>query len=203
MRNKWCLAVLLAAAPLSPAVAGVNDWLPWNWGMWDGVDDNGEPGAPKERMHAPDLPGYVVVHEQANRNQSIREEVPKGQTAQQWSKMVTTQWFRKLKERLSPQEYAGKMLASLPKSCPGATASPVQSLKVSGFKAVRFRVVCPNTANGMAESFFLLAVAGDEDMYVKQVAFRGEASSADFLWARKFLAGVVMCKPGSDHMACY
>ncbi len=143
------------------------------------------------------------MHEQTGRNQSIREEVPKGQTAQRWSKMVTTQWFRKLAERLTPEEYAATMLAALPKSCPGATASPVQSLKLQGYKAVRFRVVCPSTANGMAESFFLLAVAGEEDMYVKQVAFRGEGSAADFLWARKFLDAVVMCKPGSKHYACY
>lgn len=200
MKNKWCLAVLLAALPLTPAVAGAGDWLPWNWDLF-GSDDG--KGKPEEAMASPDLPGFVVVHEQSSLNQSIREEVPKGQTAQQWSKMVTTQWFRKLAERLTPLEYAEKMLVSLPKSCPGATASPVQSLKVSGFKAVRFKVVCPGTASGLAESFFLLAVAGEKDMYVKQVAFRGEATSADFLWARKFLSGVVMCKPGSDHMACY
>lgn len=200
MNKKLCLALLLAAVPLTPAAAGPSDWLPWNW--FDG-DPQHDSNGRKEAMAAPDLPGFVVVHEQANLNQSIREEVPKGQTAQRWSKMVTTQWFRKLTERLTPVEYADKMIASLPKSCPGATASPVQSLKVTGFKAARFKVVCPSTANGMPESFFLLAVAGDDDMYVKQVAFRGEASAADFLWARKFLAGVVMCKPGSDHMACY
>ena len=200
MKRNWYLAILLAALPLTPAVAGVGDWLPWNWG---GGGSGELADGRTEAMHAPDLPGFTVVHEQANRNQSIREEVPKGQSAQNWKKMVTTQWFRKLTERMSPVEYAGKMIASLPRSCPGATASTVQSLKVSGFKAARFKVICPSTATGQAESFFLLAVAGNEDMYVKQVAFRGEASSADFLWARKFLAGVVMCKPGSDHMACY
>ena len=200
MINKWCLALLLAAAPLTPAAAKPSDWLPWNWG------DNDAPeraDGRKETMVAPDLPDFAVVYEKADRNQSIREEVPKGQTAQSWSKMVTTQWFRKLTERLNPVEYAGTMLKSLPKSCPGATASPVQSLKVSGFDAVRFKVVCPSTATGQAESFFLLAVAGDDDMYVKQVAFRGEATAGDFLWARKFLAGVVMCKPGSKHYACF
>ena len=200
MTNKWCLALLLAAVPLTPAAAKPSDWLPWNWG-----DDDAPHGAQvsKVTMAAPDLPGFAIVYENANNNQSIREEVPEGQTAQRWSKMVTTQWFRKLTERLTPLEYAGSMLANLPKSCPGATASPVQTLKVSGFDAVRFKVVCPNTATGQAESFFLLAVAGDDDMYVKQVAFRGEASAEDFLWARKFLAGVVMCKPGSTHMYCY
>jgi hypothetical protein len=200
MKRNVCLAILLAALPVTPAVAGLSDWLPWNWGDSGSADES---GPRKETMQSPDLPGFVVAHEMANNNQSIREEVPKGQTAQNWSKMVTTQWFRKLTERLTPVEFANKMVATLPQSCPGATASPVQSLKVSGFKAARFKVVCPNTANGMPESFFLLAIAGDKDMYVKQVAFRGEASAADFLWARKFLSAVVMCKPGSRHYACY
>jgi hypothetical protein len=200
MKTKWCLSILLAAMPLTPAVAGVSDWLPWNW-----FDDE-VPGvnvAPELSMHAPDLPGYRVAYEKANRNLLIREEVPKDQTVQRWSKMVTTQWFRKLGERLSPGEYAARMLADLPKACPGATASPVHTLKVAGYDAARIKVVCPSTANGMAESFFLLAVEGDNDMYVKQVAFRGEASAADFLWARKFLAGVMMCKRGSKHHLCY
>jgi hypothetical protein len=74
---------------------------------------------------------------------------------------------------------------------------------VSGFDAARIKVVCPNTADGTAESFFLLAVAGEDHMFVKQVGFRGEASAQDFLWARKFLASVVMCKPGSRHHLCY
>ncbi|MCB2049695.1 MAG: hypothetical protein KDE32_15950 [Novosphingobium sp.] len=200
MKKNWYLAIVLAALPLAPAVASPSDWLPWNWG---GKDSGEHSEGPKESIHAPDLPGFYVAHEQANNNQSIREEIPKNETVERWSKMVTTQWFRKLTERLTPVEYLGKMKASLPKSCPGATSSQIQSLKVSGYDAARFKVVCPNTANGMAESFFLLAVAGKQDMYVKQVAFRGEASSADFLWARKFLAGVVMCTPESTHYACY
>ncbi len=200
MNKNWCLALLLAAVPLTPAAGKTSDLLPWNW--FDG-DQRYDATGRKVMMAAPDLPGFVVVHEKANLNQSIREEVPKGQTARRWSKMVTTQWFRKLPERMTPAEYAGTMIKSLPTSCPGATASPLQSLKVSGFDAVRFKVVCPNTANGMAESFFMLAVAGGGDMYVKQVAFRGEATAEDFLWARKFLAAVVMCTPKSTHMACY
>lgn len=158
------------------------------------------PAHARETLIAPDLPGFVVGHAKANNNQSIREEVPQGETVQRWTRMVTTQWFRKLAERLTPIEYANKMLQSLPRSCPGATASAVQS--VTGQDAVRFRVVCPSTATGGAESFFLLAVAGKEDMHVKQVAFRGEASAADFLWARKFLDGVYLCKEKSRNPAC-
>ncbi len=158
------------------------------------------PAQANETLVSPDLPGFVVGYAKSDRNQSIREEVPQGETVQRWTKMVTTQWFRKLAERLSPVEYANKMLESLPRSCPGATASSVQN--VSGQKAVRFKVVCPSTATGQAESFFLMAIAGKEDMHVKQVAFRGEASSKDFLWARKFLSGVYLCKDDDKRPAC-
>ena len=196
MKRFWSMAIALAALPLSPAVAKPSDWLPWNWG------DGGEAGQ-AETMSAPELPGFVVGYEIAGADQSIREEVPKGETVEKWTRMVTMQRFRNLAQRVSPAQYTGQILKDLPKAYPKATASSVQLLKVSGFDAARIKVVCPKTANGQAESFFLLAVAGNRDMHVKQVAFRGEAKSEDFLWARKFLSAVVMCKPGSKHRACY
>lgn len=160
----------------------------------------GLPAQAKETLVSPDLPGFVVGFAKVNANQSIREEIPQGETIQRWSKMVTTQWFRNLADRITPAEYANSMLAQLPRSCPGATASAVQTL--SGQEAVRFKVVCPSTATGLAESFFLLAIAGEDDMHVKQVAFRGEASSDDFLWARKFLTGVYLCRREGDDPKC-
>jgi hypothetical protein len=122
MKAKWCLAVLLAALPVTPAVAEPADWLPWNWSgdaswlPWNWGDNDVPEGVrpPKLAMAAPDMPGFVVVHERSDRNRSIRQEVPKGETAQNWSKMITTQWFRRLSERLSPGEFTARMLEGLP-----------------------------------------------------------------------------------------
>jgi hypothetical protein len=130
MKRFWCMAIALAALPLSVAEANPSDWLPWNWG------DDGETGQ-KEAMSAPDLPGFVVGYEIAGDNQSIREEVPKGETVQKWTRMVTSQRFRNLAQRVTPAQYTGQILKDLPKACPRATASSLQALKVSGFDARR------------------------------------------------------------------
>ncbi|MBV1918105.1 MAG: hypothetical protein KUG65_08610 [Sphingomonadaceae bacterium] len=159
--------------------------------------------APKgERMVSPPLPGFVVGHSENRRFKSTRVEIPVGETAGNWTRMVTTQWFGKLSKRLDPVEYADKMLEDLPKTCPDASASPVESMKLAGRKAARFKVVCPMTTSGYPESFVLLAIAGKRGMYVKQIAFKGKATSADFLWARKFLRGVELCRNGSTAPAC-
>ena len=36
------------------------------------------------------LPGFIVGYEAGNAQQSIREEIPKGETVQAWTRMVTT-----------------------------------------------------------------------------------------------------------------
>jgi hypothetical protein len=153
-----------------------------------------------EVLVAPDLPGFVVGHSAVNARQSIKEEVPQGETVQNWTRMVTTQRFAGLARSVSPARYAKSILDGLPVACPRATASSVQAIE--GQNGVRFKVVCPRTAHGKAESFFLLAIAGRDDMHVKQVAFRGEASSDDFLWARKYLAGVFLCRKKAENPVC-
>lgn len=158
--------------------------------------------AKEERLVSPALPGFVVGHSQAGANGMIREEIPRGESVHNWKRMVTTQRFTGLAARVSPVRYAENIVAGLAQACPGASASPIQPLTVSGRKAISLKVVCPRTANGKPESFFMLAIAGKRDMHVKQVAFRGEASSPDFLWARKFLDGVILCEPGSKAAAC-
>jgi hypothetical protein len=167
------LALVLLVLPAGPLAASAND----------------------ERLVSPALPGFAVGHSQANANGMIREEIPKGETVHNWKRMVTTQRFTGLAAKVTPAKYAASILDGLSRACPKASVSPVQPLVVSGHRAINLRVICPGTANVKPESFFLLAIAGKKDMHVKQVAFRGEATAEDFLWARKFLDGVILCSP--------
>jgi hypothetical protein len=144
-----------------------------------------------ERLVAPPLPGFVEGFARANAQQSIREEIPKGETVEAWTRMVTTQRFVGLAERASPLEYAGNILGNVPRSCPGAHATTPVTLTVSGRPAVQFQVDCPHSDGGRPETFILLAVAGASDMHVKQVAWRGVPPAP--AWGRAFLAKVMLC----------
>lgn len=159
--------------------------------------------APKDEMlAAPDLPGFVVAHSQSGSVKSFTVEVPDGETRGNWSRSVTTQWFRGLADDMTPTEYVEKIVERLPKSCPGAVASPVQTSTQAGYNSAQFKVICPRSANGISESFVLLAIAGKDDMFVKQVAFARKASAEDFLWARKYLSGVTLCRTRAKSGAC-
>lgn len=155
-----------------------------------------------ERLVSPALPGFVVGHSAGNAEQSIREEVPHGETVEAWTRMVTTQRFGGLAARATPAAYAGNILASVPQACPGAKTSPVARLTVAGRDAARFQVDCPRSAGGKPETFILLAIAGRSDMHVKQVAIRGGTTAASLAWGRNFLAATTLCAAGDKSPAC-
>jgi hypothetical protein len=116
--------------------------------------------------------------------------------------MVTTQRFTGLAVRSTPVAYARTITGSVPQACRGAAVSPIASLTVSGRAAARFQVDCPRNQAGQPESFILLAVAGQSDMHVKQVAFRGVKSAADLAWARNYLDHTVLCRPRDPQVGC-
>jgi hypothetical protein len=159
-------------------------------------------GAEGERLAAPMLPGFVLGFEAANARESIREDVPRGETVDRWTRMVTTQRFAGLAARSTPAEYGRTIAGLVAPACPGARVSPAVSLTVSGRQAGRFQVDCPRNQGGQRETFILLAIAGASDMHVKQVAFRGPLSAADLAWGYKYLGAVALCRPRDPQVSC-
>ena len=155
-----------------------------------------------EHLAAPALPGFVVGYSAGNAQQTIREEVPRGETVEAWTRMVTTQRFTGLAQRTTPAAYAQSVLAPLPRACPGAGISPVANLIVAGRPTARFQVDCPHSAGGRPESFILLAIAGRSDIHVKQAAWRGGTTPATLSWGRQFIDGTVLCAAGDRSAAC-
>ncbi|MDR2857701.1 MAG: hypothetical protein LBV50_07620, partial [Novosphingobium sp.] len=118
-----------------------------------GMPASAQAPAAGERLVSPALPGFVPGYRAASAAQSIREEVPRGETVERWSRMVTTQRFTGLAARSTPAAYARTITGSLPRACPGAAISPIASLTVSGRPAARFQVDCPRNEAGQPETF--------------------------------------------------
>lgn len=157
----------------------------------------------REELVAPPLPGFVVGFEQGNERGGIREEIPRGETVQAWTRMVTTQRFAGVALRASPQVYIRNSMAGLPRSCPGAKMSAVDGLVISRRPAARVMVDCPRNAQGSPEAFIMLAIAGPSgDMHVKQVAWRRRPTGQDLTWAAGFLGGVALCTSGDRTPKC-
>lgn len=157
-----------------------------------------------ERLVGPRLEGWSIGFYRSNDDQSIREEVPRGQTVQDWQRMVTTQRFSLRVWPRTPSVYARQKLAEVTAACPGLRASRISAVSVSGRVGARFRVDCPGYAGsqGKPETFIWVAVNGEDSTHVKQVAFRGGLGPADAAWAERFLSGVALCKPDDRSPAC-
>jgi hypothetical protein len=155
-----------------------------------------------ERLASPPLPDFITAHSASNASQSIREEIPRGETVQAWTRMITTQRFVGLARTATPAQYAQNVMAAVPQACPGARVSPLSNLSISGRSAVRFQLDCPRSAGGRPETFILQAIAGSSDMHVKQVAWRGGTTPARLAWGRQFLAATVLCQPRDRQLAC-
>jgi len=159
--------------------------------------------AGEEHLAAAALPGFVVGYEAGNAQQSIREEVPVGETVEDWTRMVTTQRFAGGATRVSPVELIGNVAKAFFAACPGGrTSEPVPTVR-GGHAAAQFRADCPLLAQtGKPETFILLAVSGTADLHVKQVAFRRVPTGDDVRWGEDFLAGVALCGAGEHTAAC-
>jgi hypothetical protein len=69
-----------------------------------------------ERLASPPLSGFIHGYQAANAQQAIREEVPRGETVERWTRMVTTQRFGGLASRATPAAYARTIAASAPQA---------------------------------------------------------------------------------------
>ena len=181
---------LLFAAPLMAAIAATA--LPA--AAW--TDDAGE------RLVSPDLPGFTVSYAAANETQSIREELPEGETTQKWSRLVTSQRFTGLAAQIAPAKYAKRIVASMSRRCPKSQVTDRHSFEIADRKAYRFQIDCPRGASGKAETFLVLAVAGASDMHVKQIALRGLTVDTAVPWGKAFLKATTFCEAGSTQGVC-
>ena len=180
------LAPLLAIAAILPALA---------------LAGTAHAQATEERLSGPEVPGFTIGYAAASDTQSIREEVPEGESTQRWSRLITTQRFGGLATRITPKKYAERVMRAMRKRCSGVEIDDTRSFMLAGRKAYQFEVECPVGATGRREAFIMLAVAGVNDMHVKQVAFRGQIVDSGLVWGRRYLDAVTFCLEGSQYCA--
>ena len=143
-----------------------------------------------ESLDAPTPPGFVVGHEQSNGAQSIKESVPKGESVQDWSRMVTVQHFSGL-AAVGPRVILDRLGQLMTQACPGATLSAVGDAPNGNHAGGSLRVDCPsNSATVKPETMFARAIAGDTTLYLVQYAFRSVPDLAAVRDAENYLSAV-------------
>jgi len=158
-----------------------------------------------EQIYAPALPNFIVGYEASDPQRggaAIREEVPKGETVEAWSRMVTTQRFGGLAQQISIYAFANGLARRMQASCPTATIVPPSTVILEGHVAARLEWSCPRLeSTGKAETMLFIGFAVGRDVLIKQVAFRGPHGATDLDWGRSFLDRLRFCG-GSAAIAC-
>lgn len=153
-----------------------------------------------EWVGLPPVDGFVVDYRETKGAQSIEERVPKGESVQDWSRMITTLTLGNVAD---PARLLDVIESGWEESCQGATVSPRRAVSKAGLTSLRGRMDCPlNTQTGKPETFLYRTFASRGTTHMVQIAFRHVPSAAEAAWAEGVLDALVLCSPGSPHPQC-
>jgi hypothetical protein len=155
--------------------------------------------APNERLAMPLPEGFVVGHQQTAQSGTIEERIPRGETVEKWSRMIT---ILKINTAASAATYATNFEATIAGACPG-TRTTHAAASLAGHQAIDGRMDCPrNPSTGLPETFFFRALSSGSAIHMVQVAFRHVPDARETGWARSQIQGATFCAAGSRQAAC-
>jgi hypothetical protein len=128
--------------------------------------------------------GFVPVFEQPTADRYIREAVPKGETAERWTQMITVTGAKGVAAdpRASPEAFALAIVGGFKRACPETFSSAVLSRdpvdEHDAFAVVASCGTVGPEGAARSETALIVAIAGTEDYYTVQWAERGAADDA-------------------------
>lgn len=127
--------------------------------------------------------GFVTVFEDTKGPNYIREAVPKGETAEQWTQMITVTGHKgAATAQFTPQGFANSMAGGFKNACPETFAAKGFGATKLGAQDAFIAVLgCGKVnagADGHSEMMLLIASKGSADGYTVQWAERGLTQTA-------------------------
>ncbi len=108
----------------------------------------------------------------SDRNGSLTEYVPNGQTVDDWTEMLTVQVFPDLKE-MEPAAFLQKLGAKWLNDCPETPKDSIRNGQANGYPVSMLELKCPNVhATGKPESTVFRVIKGKDALYSVQHAWR-------------------------------
>jgi len=128
---------------------------------------------------------FVAGYENTNGGNYTREAVPKGESLQKWTEMITVTGAKGLAAapNASAEKFAGTIAGGFQRACPDSFAAKGSVLRTGGLDAFVSVVGCGKVGNGAdvrSETALIVAIKGSADIYSVQWAERGApAGKAD------------------------
>jgi hypothetical protein len=146
-------------------------------------------------------PGYKVGYRVERGAMVMNEMVPDGQTVNNWTEMVTVQVFHGLKAE--PQKFRDTLQSRWVAACPGGSGAAVTSGTENGYPALVWRLDCPNNPQtGQPEMTWFKAIAGNDNFYLVQKAFKFKPSQDQIDRWMTYLKSVAVCDTRIAGRAC-
>ncbi len=132
----------------------------------------------------------------------MMEMVPRAETAQNWSEMVTIQTFLGLRSKPAAG-FLNNMGALWQRQCPGFTHGPVFNGVSNGYPVSMVLLTCSrDPITGKPETTMFRAISGADSFYVAQYAFGYAAGPDNIRKAAGYLATVKACDTRSPDHPC-
>lgn len=128
--------------------------------------------------------GFHAVNEHATAKSYLFEAVPEGQTADQWSQMITLTGLANAadNEALTPSDILVNLATGFHQTCPDTfAAGRVEAPHLGSYATYAAVISCGQVGNGAdsySETAVVLAIKGAHDFYTVQWAERGPAQSS-------------------------
>jgi hypothetical protein len=146
-------------------------------------------------------------HQKADQGE-ISEFIPKGESAEAWSEMITVQL---LAASNSNAEFYATFESLVKQACPGGSTEVITTTEENGYPTRIFSLSCPaNPKTGKGEMTFIKTVEGKDKFYVVQKAWRTEEykpdqiplASADVVKWTRYLRSVHVCDNRIKERSC-
>lgn len=126
--------------------------------------------------------GFVPASEKTRDKFYIRESVPKGETVNHWTQIITVTGMKDLASnpQATPRTVLNNMAAGFKRACPSSFgAQGLSETPIGGFDAAVAVVSCgvsPTTAGKTSETALIAVIKGQADFYTIQWAERAAPS---------------------------
>lgn len=162
-----------------------------------------------ERLQVPQMAGWKVVVNVADRSGEATELIPASETAEGWTRRTTVQAFRG--SPLTVPDFLEQLVQRTAAVCEGATAGPASLGAVGGAQAGTRTVACGRYKGDGRGSFSLfLVIRGKEALYVIGRLWRGEPfnpsqmpiSAAELQEWSDFVGAIDLCDGRDPNRPC-
>ncbi|KAA0071095.1 hypothetical protein [Rhodanobacter sp. T12-5] len=138
---------------------------------------------------------FHVVNEQTSAHAYIREAVPTGETAEQWSRMITVTGYKNVAANpgVPPVVLLNTIAGGFKRVCPDTVSvGDLGNPPIDGYPAAFAFVACGTTSDGgrsHSEAALVVAIKGTQDYYTIQWAERGPAQSTPIVFDEQHWLG--------------